>query len=115
VTVNPNGVADTAPRPKPQPRWRLVAQFTQGSSRLATLGWRTQSRWDWETAGGLVGNGKPLGRAGVREERSGAHPKAECALPLVKYPGLTCSRAGCVAYEAPAGVVWNWGHGLLPQ
>ncbi len=33
---NPFGVADPACR------------FSQGSSCLATLGWRTQSRWDWK-------------------------------------------------------------------
>ena len=27
----------------------LTTSVTQGSSFLATLGWRTQSRWDWES------------------------------------------------------------------
>ena len=30
--------------------FRLNAPPTQGSSFLATLGWRTQSLWDWEGA-----------------------------------------------------------------
>ena len=52
---NPNGVA-TSPQPTwPQPRWgwRNLPLLTQGSSvraglaNLATLGWMTQSLWDW--------------------------------------------------------------------
>jgi hypothetical protein len=48
VAANPNGVAAFDPRLRPQPRWGwpLLAPFTQGSSRLATLGWRTQSLRD---------------------------------------------------------------------
>src|ERR1035437_1600610 len=37
----------------------------RGSSRLATLGWRTQSLRDWGGNGGLVGNDKPRGRGRI--------------------------------------------------
>ena len=45
---NPNGVAASGEDWRPQPRggWRLLVQFTQGSSLLATLGWRAQSLRD---------------------------------------------------------------------
>jgi hypothetical protein len=48
TAANPNGVAASSEDRRPQPRWgwRHLAQFTQGSSLLATLGWRTQSLWD---------------------------------------------------------------------
>ena len=49
--INPNGVvAVFAVPPEAQPRWgcRFLPRPTQGSSFLATLGWRTQSRWDWK-------------------------------------------------------------------
>ena len=37
----------------PQPRcgWKICSSVTQGSSFLATLGWRTQSLWDWPDRG----------------------------------------------------------------
>jgi len=46
---NPNGVATAVVTLVPQPRWgwRALARRSQGSSLLATLGWRTQSLWDW--------------------------------------------------------------------
>ncbi len=46
---NPNGVATAVVTLVPQPRWgwRALARRSQGSSFLATLGWRTQSLWDW--------------------------------------------------------------------
>jgi hypothetical protein len=53
---NPNGVA-TAPQPtRAQPRWgwRNLLLLTQGSSYLATLGWVTQSHWDWPEAPGKL-------------------------------------------------------------
>jgi hypothetical protein len=45
---NPNGVAASSDDWRPQPRWgwRLLVQFTQGSSLLATLGFETESLWD---------------------------------------------------------------------
>ena len=48
VAVNPNGVAAICGGRQTQPRWGwgLAAQFTQGSSRLATLGFEPESRWD---------------------------------------------------------------------
>jgi hypothetical protein len=30
-----------------------MMNFSQGSSLLATLGWRAQSLWDWSPGGGL--------------------------------------------------------------
>ena len=53
---NPNGVAATCGGTEAAtPLGLTVAgRFSQGSSRLATLGWRTQSRWDW---GGRKGVG----------------------------------------------------------
>jgi hypothetical protein len=46
---NPNGVVALARPTVAQPRWGCgdFSRLTQGSSSLATLGWRTQSRWDW--------------------------------------------------------------------
>ena len=46
--VNPNGVVawDEARWPQPRWGWGLMARFTQGSSRLATLGFETESLWD---------------------------------------------------------------------
>jgi hypothetical protein len=46
--VNPNGVAAWHKARRAQPRWGwgLVVQFTQGSSRLATLGFVAESLWD---------------------------------------------------------------------
>src|SRR5438034_46068 len=38
---NENGIATTALR------LMICSTMTQGSSFLATLGWRTQSLWDW--------------------------------------------------------------------
>ena len=45
---NPNGVAPASRPNPPQPRWGWLdfMRLTQGSSCLATLGWRTQSLWD---------------------------------------------------------------------
>ena len=45
---NPNGVAASRRPTMTQPRWGCgdLSRLTQGSSSLATLGWRTQSRWD---------------------------------------------------------------------
>jgi hypothetical protein len=45
---NPNGVAAFSRPNQSQPRWgwRDLRRLTQGSSCLATLGWRTQSLWD---------------------------------------------------------------------
>ena len=45
---NPNGVVSVGRAQSPQPRWGWgnFYPLTQGSSFLATLGWRTQSRWD---------------------------------------------------------------------
>ena|SRR5688572_6825861 len=36
-----------APRMQPLQGWRISMSLTQGSSFLATLGWMTQSLWDW--------------------------------------------------------------------
>ena len=48
-TVNPNGAVAIGSPTKPQPLWgrNPPPAHSQGSSFLATLGWRTQSRWDW--------------------------------------------------------------------
>jgi hypothetical protein len=48
VAANPNGVASIRGERRTQPRWDwgLGAQFTQGSSLLATLGFGTESLWD---------------------------------------------------------------------
>lgn len=45
---NPNGVASVRRARSPQPRWgwQNLPRLTQGSPCGATLGWRTQSRWD---------------------------------------------------------------------
>jgi hypothetical protein len=60
----PTGLRRLRGERRPQPRWgwHLPTQFTQGSSLLATLGWRTQSLWDWGGSRRLVGNAQPLGR-----------------------------------------------------
>src|SRR6185369_8575691 len=52
---NPNGVVVRFGVARTQPRWgwNFIAPPTQGSSFLATLGWRTQSRWDCLTLSGL--------------------------------------------------------------
>ena len=51
---NPNGVVANLKRPQDQNgiattalRLMISSAMTQGSSFLATLGWRTQSLWDW--------------------------------------------------------------------
>src|SRR6266496_1526901 len=50
--TNPNGVAVLRRKPAATPSGlKSMRQATQGSSFLATLGWRTQSRWDSRTAG----------------------------------------------------------------
>jgi len=48
VAANPNGVAASGEARWSQPLWGwgLRAMFTQGSSRLATLGFETESLWD---------------------------------------------------------------------
>src|SRR5262245_58299220 len=48
---NPNGVGAPSRSTLPQPRWGWLDSLglTQGSSCLATLGWRTQSLWDCRT------------------------------------------------------------------
>src|SRR5207249_8382964 len=51
---NPNGVASSRRcERKPQPRWgwQTIAPVTQGSAVGATLGWRTESRWDSRNGG----------------------------------------------------------------
>jgi hypothetical protein len=62
---------------KPQPRWgwRYPTQSTQGSSLLATPGWRTQSLRDWGRSRGFVGNAR-----GEQEgERTPQHSDTLCA------------------------------------
>jgi hypothetical protein len=46
---NPNGVAASRRPIVTQPRWGCgdFSRLTQGSRCAPTLGWRTQSRWDW--------------------------------------------------------------------
>jgi hypothetical protein len=46
---NPNGVAASRRPTATQPRWGCedLLRLTQGSRFAPTLGWRTQSRWDW--------------------------------------------------------------------
>ena len=49
---NPNGVAATRCKRDATPLGlESLPAATQGSSFLATLGWQTQSLWDWRTAG----------------------------------------------------------------
>src|ERR1051326_495113 len=43
--------------------FRYLGPPTQGSSFLATLGWRTQSLWDWKALGILFLHGTPVGAA----------------------------------------------------
>jgi hypothetical protein len=53
---NPNGVT-AFPQPiRPQPRWgwRDLLLLPQVSSCLATLGWMTQSLWDWAESPGKL-------------------------------------------------------------
>jgi hypothetical protein len=70
-------------RPQPRWGWRLVAPFTQGSSLLATLGWRTQSLRDCGGNGRLVGNAQPR-RRGHPEYPSTAMISAQRSfLPLL--------------------------------
>jgi hypothetical protein len=48
---NPNGVVPVCAKPRSHNPVGVVHIFyahTQGSSCLATLGWRTQSLWDWK-------------------------------------------------------------------
>ena len=53
---NPNGVASSDALPSAATPLGLenFLSPTQGSSCLATLGWRMQSRWDWERSSGRV-------------------------------------------------------------
>jgi hypothetical protein len=46
---NPNGVVATVPTHVAATPLGLTVtgRFSQGSSRLETLGWRMQSLWDW--------------------------------------------------------------------
>jgi len=69
---NPNGVVAAPWSTVPQPRWGWwdSLQLTQGSSFLATLGWRTQSRWDCrqtspETISGVAAGHGPVETAGI--------------------------------------------------
>ncbi len=49
MDTNPNGVVASTVAMMTQPRWGWFdfGWLTQGNSFLATLGWRTQSIWDW--------------------------------------------------------------------
>jgi hypothetical protein len=63
-------------RPQPRWGWHLPTQFTQGSSLLATLGWRTQSLRDWGREQRTCGERTtPRQRAGVRGNRPYSNPK----------------------------------------
>ena len=46
---NPNGVEACLSQTPRQPRWGWFdfLRLTQGNSFVVTLGWRTQSLWDW--------------------------------------------------------------------
>ena len=73
----PTGLPRLRGERRPQPRWGwlLPTQFTQGSSRLATLGWRTQSLRDWGSEQRTCGEGTALReRAEVRGNRPYSHP-----------------------------------------
>ncbi len=66
---NPNGVASVGGERGHNPvgveTW--LARLPRVARRLATLGWRTQSLWDWTRRNsGIVGNAKP-----PREQRDG--------------------------------------------
>ena len=101
AAANPNGVAASGPRLKPQPRWgcSLLAQFTEGSSLLATLGWRTQSLRDWAGIGKLVGNAQPLGR--------GRAPRCDQS----RRAGISSDgRHGTLSFGERAGVRGNRAH-----
>jgi outer membrane lipoprotein-sorting protein len=55
--LNPNGVVSRWGRHVATPLGLLVSHtFSQGSSFLATLGWRTQSRWDCSSAALIAGS-----------------------------------------------------------
>jgi hypothetical protein len=74
----PTGLRRLRGERRPQPRWgwHLPTQFTQGSSRLATLGWRTQSLRDWGREQRTCGERTTLReRAGVRGNRPYSNPK----------------------------------------
>jgi hypothetical protein len=63
-------------RPQPRWGWHLPTQFTQASSLLATLGWRTQSLRDWRREQRTCGERTtPRQRAGVRGNRPYSNPK----------------------------------------
>ena len=47
IIFNPNGVASSGPRAATVSGLMMSGRVTQGSSFLATLGWKTQSLWDW--------------------------------------------------------------------
>jgi len=65
VAVNPKGVAASGEARWSQPLWGrgLRTMFTQGSSRLATLGFETESLWD-SSLEFLKGNGSIPGGIG---------------------------------------------------
>ena len=95
AAANPNGVAASSEDRRPQPRWgwHLLAPFTQGSSRLATLGWRTQSLRDCAGNGRLVGNAQP-GKEGEPLARRLRPPDAFRVQARSSYLGLHASDFG---------------------
>jgi hypothetical protein len=97
---------------------------TQGSSYLATLGWRTQSRWDckalnayrWERGTDPMGEGGPMGQRSAEER--GTAVRREETLALIR------RRGDAMAGQAPAlsprrggaaGVHWIFGSALCSR
>src|SRR6266436_5462521 len=65
--ANPNGVASIGGERGHNPVGveKRFARFPRVARRLATLGWRTQSLWDWPRQhSGLLGNDKPPAEGG---------------------------------------------------
>src|SRR5258708_16378776 len=72
--ANPNGVAseghERGHNPVGVETW--FARFPRVARRLATLGWRTQSLWDWQGwHSSVVGNDMPAGRTRIGWQLNG--------------------------------------------
>src|ERR1051326_1986261 len=100
---NPQGVAprfvDTGHNP-----FRVAhpcAPYSQGSSFLATLGWRTQSLWDWDVASRVhFGGGFVVGALVCGGDNSAALVSAP-----VGTPGALVEAGAFVSVETGAGTV----------
>ena len=86
-TINPNGVAPRRPSRAAAPLGLCSFNpVSQGSSSLATLGWRPESRWDsaWELPQPIAPNPdiSPAGRKGETPPREGTRPTTSPARSL---------------------------------